>query len=82
MDRLNKEYIKILSADKKPSEKFRKLEKRLKVDKHKTGVSIDMRRSQLIPNMVSLIEDRVISLADLEEFSDSLKETISFVTRG
>jgi len=35
-----------------------------------------MSRSNLIYNIISLINDGVISFEDLEEFSDELKETV------
>lgn len=76
MDSLNKEYIKLLSENVNPSEKFWRLEKRIKVDKKKAGVQLDMRRSQLIYNIISLINEGAISFKDLEEFSEQLKETI------
>jgi hypothetical protein len=77
MDRLNKEYIELLSEDANPSEKFWKLNKKIKEDRKKTGVRIEMSRSNLIYNLISLINDGAISFEDLEEFSDELKETIS-----
>ncbi len=77
MDRLNKEYIELLSEDTKPSEKFWGLSKRIKEDKKKTGVQLEMSRSNLIYNIISLINEGAISIEDLEEFSDELKDTIS-----
>ena len=76
MDRLNKEYIALLSEDTDPAEKFWKLDERIKKDK--VGVQADMRRSNLIYNILSLIDEEAIRLEDLEEFSDELKETIRF----
>lgn len=76
MDSLNKEYIKLLSENVNPSEKFWTLEKRFKEDKKKAGVQLDMRRSQLIYNIILLIYEGAISFKDLEEFSEQLKETI------
>lgn len=76
MDSLNKEYIKLLSENVNPSEKFWGLEKRFKEDKKKAGVQLDMRRSQLIYNIILLIYEGAISFKDLEEFSEQLKETI------
>lgn len=37
---------------------------------------IEMSRSNLIDNIISLIYEGAISFEDLEEFSDQLKETI------
>lgn len=79
MDRLNKEYIELLSEDIVPSEKFWALDKRMKEDKRKKGVWIEMSRSDLIYNIVDLINEDAISLDDLEEFSDELKKTVRFI---
>lgn len=79
MDRLNKEYIELLSGDAAPSEKFWALDKKIKEDKRKKGVRIEMSRSDLIYNVVALINEGAISLDDLEEFSDELKETVRFI---
>ncbi|MPN31626.1 hypothetical protein SDC9_179100 [bioreactor metagenome] len=82
MNKLNKEYLELLSEDANPSEKFWRLDKRIKADSKKTGVQLEMSRSNLIYNIISLINDGAISFEDLEEFSDELKETVSaFVKR-
>ncbi|MGN6712580.1 hypothetical protein [Anaerocolumna jejuensis] len=82
MNSLNKEYIELLSEDANPSEKFWRLDKKIKEDRKKTGVQLEMSRSNLIYNIISLINDGAISFEDLEEFSDELKKTVSaFVER-
>ena len=82
MDRLNKEYIELLSKDADPSKKFWMLDKRIKEDKKNTGVQLEMSRSNLIHNIISLINEGAISFENLEEFSDELKETVSaFIER-
>ena len=75
MDMLNREYIAILSEDANPSDKFWKLDKRIKEDRKKAGVQVRMSRSNLICNIISLINEGAISFEDLEDFSDGLKET-------
>lgn len=80
MDKLNREYINILSEDANPSEKFWKLEKRIKEDRKKTGVQLRMSRSNFIYNLVSLLNEGVITFEVLEDFSDELKETVSVFT--
>lgn len=80
MDKLNKEYIEILSSDKYPSEKFWDLEKRIKRDKKSAGVMIEMRRSLFIRNIAHLINEGAIGFDDLEEFSDELKQSVGFFT--
>ena len=79
MERLAAEYIALLQTDKSASAKFWELEKRIRQDKKSPGVIIDMRRSTAINNIVNLILDEVISIDDLEEFSDDLKETVKCI---
>ena len=76
MDKLNKEYIDLLNGDGRPSEKFWTLEERIRNDKKDTGVQLKMSRSNCIPNIISLLNEEVITMEDLDEFSDELKETI------
>jgi hypothetical protein len=76
MDKLNKEYIALLNADANASDKFWELEKRIRKDKRKPGVILKMSKQDLIIDLVSLINDNVIGMEDLEEFSDGLKETV------
>ena len=79
MDRLNKEYLELLSENGNPSDKFWRLEERIKKDKKKTGVRVEMSRSNLIYNIISLMNEGAIRFEDLEEFSDQLKETVRFI---
>ena len=76
MDKLNKEYMAILSGDENASEKFWKLEKRIKEDKKDCGVQCEMSRSNQFYIMLELLNEGAISMDDLDEFSDDLKETI------
>ena len=76
MGRLCGEYIELLSGDGDPSEKFWQLEKRIRSDKRNPGVQLEMTRTNFIYNIISLISNDVISMKDLEDFSDKLKETV------
>jgi len=80
MDKLNKEYIELLNGEGTPSEKFWTLEERIRNDKKDTGVQLRMSRSNCIANIVSLLNEGAITMNDLEEFSDELKENIRFIT--
>lgn len=79
MGRLEAEYIVLLQNEKSASAKFWELERRIKQDKKSPGVIIDMRRSTAINNIVNLVLDEVISLDDLEEFSNDLKEAVKYM---
>lgn len=76
MNELNKEYIELLSGEGRPSEKFWTLEERIRNDKKDTGVQLKMSRSNCIPNIILLLNEGAITMEDLDEFSDELKETI------
>lgn len=81
IDKLNKEYIDILSCNSDPSEKFWKLEKRINNDKKHPGVVIQVRRSTMLYDMATLLRDSVITKTDLEEFSDELKQSIDVIMK-
>ena len=82
MDKLNKEYIELLSAEGNASDKFWTLEKRIRQDKKDCGVQCEMSRSNQFYNMLSLLNEGVITLNDLEEFSGDLKETMAQFCKG
>ena len=77
MGRLCDEYIELLSGDGNPSEKFWKLDKRIRSDKRNPGVRIEMNRTNFICNIITLINNDVISIEDLEDFSDELKGAVN-----
>lgn len=74
MDKLNKEYIEILSGEGNPLDKFWKLEKRIKTDKKNCGVQCEMKRSNQFYIIMSLLNEGAITIDDLNDFSDDLKD--------
>lgn len=81
MDKLNQEYIRLLSGEGLASDKFWNLEKRIREDKRSVGVAADMRRSQMYSNLVSLLVNEIIQEDDLDGFSEELSETIKYAVR-
>lgn len=81
MDKLNQEYIRILSGESLASEKFWELEKRIRMDKKSVGVVADMRRSQMYSNLLSLLVNEIIGEDDLDGFSEELTETVKYAAR-
>ena len=79
MDRLVAEYIDLLTGQENSSEKLHKLEKRINGNRNNPGVSIDMRRSMLVENLISLVANDVIKLSDLEGFSEDLKGAMELI---
>lgn len=81
MKRLNKEYIDILSRNGSAAKNFWDLENRVFKDKRRVGVAIDMRRSKMLINILDLLEDHVINLEDLDEFSEELRKEVTQITK-
>ena len=81
MDKLNQEYIRLLSGEGLASDKFWELEKRIREDKRSVGVVADMRRSQMYSNLLSLLVNEIIREDDLDGFSEELAETIKYAAR-
>ena len=81
MERLNREYIALLSETGPASEKFWELEKRIHEDKRRGGVVMRMSRSNMDLNLLSLLSDGVISTAELDGFSEELREKLALVLR-
>ena len=81
MERLNREYIALLSGTGSASEKFWELEKRVREDKRRGGVVMRMSRGDMELNLLSLLSDGVISTAELDGFSEELREKLTFVLR-
>ena len=78
MDRLVKEYIQLLNSSEDASDKFWKLEERIKKDKKHPGVILEMRKSDMLYDIVALINHGVITEEDLDGFSEELKERVGF----
>ena len=74
--KLNKEYIGILIQDKNASTIFWELNDRIKKDQNNPRVIIEMSRSLLVENLISLIKHNVITLDELNDFSEETKESI------
>ena len=81
MERLNREYIALLSGTGSASEKFWELERRMREDKRRGSVVMRMSRSNMELNLLSLLSDGVISTADLDGFSEELREKLVLVLR-
>lgn len=74
-----KEYISLLSEEKLASEKFWELEKRINKDRHSPGVIVQYRKSDVMIILLKLINDKVITFDDLDEFSDNEKGSLKFI---
>ena len=81
MEKLIEEYASLLNEEKPASEKFWELEARIKKDKNKPGVIIEMRKSEMVYGIIELLNDHVICFDDINDFSDELKTTVKMFLR-
>lgn len=81
MEKLVEEYMEILSDDRNASDKYWALEARLKADKRNPGVLItDISRSNFYDHLVSLVRYKVITMDDLNDYSEETKEVVRRIT--
>ena len=80
MERLVKEYMDLLDGEENASDKFWKLEERIRKDKKHPGVIFELSKGNMVFDIVALINSGVITTADLEDFSDELKESVTHFT--
>ena len=79
MECLVKEYIYMLNGTGNASDKFWEMEERIKKDKKHPGVMLELSKGNMIFDIVALINSGVITTADLEGFSDKLRESVDFL---
>ena len=72
MQRLIDGYIKMLQGPGNASSKFWQLERKLKSDRLNPGVSLVLDKQEVINDLVNMIKIGVITIADLEGFSEEL----------
>lgn len=77
MDKLNHEYIELLSGEGVPSEKFWALWDRMREDKRHPGVVVEgCRRSTMHATIFELLDDGTIAMDDLDGFSDEFVQSM------
>ena len=79
MERLTKEYIKLLSAPGNASDHFWELEKKIKKDKKHPGVMIEMTKSNTVWDIAMFVRDKVITMEELEGFSEELIDAVKLI---
>ena len=82
MARLCDEYAAILTGKDRGSEAFWDIEKRIREDKKRPGVMVQVSKSEMPWIILDLLLDRAITLADLDGFSDDLKGRMEFLMKS
>lgn len=76
MERLIAEYTELLIGKESASEKFWALEKKIRNDKKSAGVIVEVRKTEMFMNTISLLNDGAITMDDLSDFSDDFQELV------
>ncbi|MBQ2030893.1 MAG: multidrug transporter, partial [Lachnospiraceae bacterium] len=74
---LTKKYIEMLSYPGNSSDHFLEHEKRIRNDKKQPGVMVEMNKSEAIWDIAIFIKKKVITLKDLEGFSEDLIDSVT-----
>ena len=77
MEKLVREYIDLLNNDSPASIKYWELHERIKQDKKKPGVMINLSKQRMLYDIIDLINDGAITMDDLKGFSDDLRDKIT-----
>ncbi len=73
---LLKKYNEIINCCSEPSKCFLHLENEINKDKDYPGVTVERKRSNMIPTLVTFLNDGIIEISDIDDFSEELKETV------
>lgn len=82
MERLCREYIELLRQDEPASSRFWGLHDRIKEDRRLPGVRMTLNKRNLPYDLQRLIYDEVITMDDLDGFSQELRETVQYLIRS
>ena len=83
MGKLVEEYKALLNGNEQSSDKFWALWNRLKQDKHSPGVMLgDMSRSNMRMNLLLLLRHGIITIQNLDGFSEELREELSYMVES
>ena len=81
MEQLIAQFKTLIDGSAPASDKFWELDKRIRADKKKPGVVVEMSKQEMIYQIVELLHDKAISLNDLDGFSEDLISTVQFLYR-
>jgi hypothetical protein len=79
MERLTGEYIELLSSPGNASDHFWELEKRIKKDKKNPGVLLEVRKSEALWDIAAFVGRGIITMDELEGFSEELIEAVQLI---
>ena len=82
IQKLNDEYSHILfKKNLTSSERFWELEKRINQDKKSPGVMLELDKNNMELDIMRLLKDGAITIEDLSDFSDELKDRVKAILK-
>ena len=79
MERLLQSYKELIESPGNASDRFWELEKRIKRDRRHPGVIIEVRRSTAVWDIANFVDKEVITMEELEGFSQDLIDAVKFI---
>ena len=79
MEELIKSYITLFNSPGYASDHFWELEKRIREDRKHPGVKMQLQKSEMAWDAVSLLQLGVITMDDLNEFSVDFVDTVKLI---
>ena len=79
MERLLKEYTELLNAPGNASAHFWELEERIRKDKKNPGVLLDVRKSNAIWDIAAFVGRGIITMDELDGFSQDLIDAVRLI---
>lgn len=76
IEKLNREYVELLSSEGDPADHFWELEERIRKDKKHPVMTIGTDKGDAVYDIVLLCRMGVIGMDDLEGFSEGTKDTV------
>lgn len=79
MEKLSREYVRLLTSSGNASDHLWELENRIKQDKKHPGVLLELNKGDAIGDIAILVKKKVITMDDLQGFSEELIEEIKLI---
>jgi len=81
MERLCREYTELLQSEVPAEDRFWELDERIRKDRKKPGVFLEVSRSRILFHLEGLLCDGVIRREDLSSFSRELQNMMDIFSR-
>lgn len=81
MEGLLRQYAELIDSPALASERFWELEKRIKKDRRHIGVLIDLKKTEVVWDIAMYIKEEIITMKDLDGFSEELVEAVKVMLK-